>query len=86
MTKIHQLTQNWFEMLDIRQRSFNNCVWIPLRANICHEKQGQYGFLNYKEDYVSPKKLSYLSREFLFIACRKATKLDKFSHFFSFPS
>jgi asparaginyl-tRNA synthetase len=51
MTKIHQLTQNWFEMLDIRQRSSNNCVWIPLRANICHEKQGQYGFLNYKEDF-----------------------------------
>ena len=59
MTKIHQLTQNWFEMLDIRQRSFNNCVWIPLRANICHEKQGQYGFLNYKEDFFGAGSIAF---------------------------
>jgi hypothetical protein len=35
-----------------------------------------HNFLNYKEDYVSPKKLSYLSREFLFIACPRGNGTD----------
>ena len=45
------MDQEWFEMLDIRRKNFNKSVWIPLRA-ICEiNRQGNYGYEGYKEDF-----------------------------------
>ncbi len=45
------MNQNWFEMDDIRRKSFNKSVWIPLRAVYCNEKFGQYAYEGCKEDF-----------------------------------
>ena len=45
------MNQEWFEMQDIRRKSFGKSVWIPLRAVLNKEKQGRYGYEGYKEDF-----------------------------------
>ena len=45
------LDQDWFEMSDIRRRKLDNSIWIPLRADYAHEANGEYGYIDYKEDY-----------------------------------
>lgn len=45
------MNQEWFEMRDIRRRNFGKAVWIPLRAVVCHERTGKFGFEGYKEDF-----------------------------------
>lgn len=45
------MNQVWFEMKDVRRRNFSSAVWIPLRAVHFIEKQGQYGYAGFKEDF-----------------------------------
>jgi hypothetical protein len=45
------LTQDWFEMADIRRRRLNTSVWIPLRAVQELEKSGSYGYLGYRKEF-----------------------------------
>jgi hypothetical protein len=45
------VNQEWFEMEDIRRKSFGKSVWIPLRAVLSKEKKGRYGYEGYKEDF-----------------------------------
>ncbi|WP_163574070.1 hypothetical protein [Halomonas faecis] len=45
------MNQDWFEMKDIRRKSFAKSVWIPLRTVLHNEKQGKYGYEGYKEDF-----------------------------------
>jgi len=44
------MDQDWFDMKEYRKRSLNSAVWIPLRASEAI-RQGEYGFLGYKENY-----------------------------------
>ena len=45
------MDQEWFEMQDIRKKNFSKSVWIPLRAIYELDKQGNYGYGGYKEDF-----------------------------------
>ncbi|MBF8999895.1 hypothetical protein [Vibrio nitrifigilis] len=45
------MNQEWFEMQDIRRKSFSKSVWIPLRSVLNKEKKGRYGYEGYKEDF-----------------------------------
>lgn len=45
------MNQEWFEMQDIRRKSFGKSVWVPLRAVLSREKKGRYGYEGYKEDF-----------------------------------
>lgn len=42
--------QSWFEMEDIKNRRFNNAVWIPLYAQQI-EQSGKYGYDGYKDEF-----------------------------------
>jgi hypothetical protein len=48
---MNQVNQQWFEMPDIQRRKFSKSVWIPLRAAYHNERQGQYGYEGYKDDF-----------------------------------
>ena len=45
------LSQDWFEMRDIRKRNFSKSVWIPLRAVRHNVSEGKYGYEGYREDF-----------------------------------
>ncbi len=45
------LTQDWFEMADIRRRWLKNSVWVPLRAVQELQKIGHYGYLGYRKEF-----------------------------------
>jgi len=45
------MNQKWFEMQDIRRKNFSKSVWIPLRAINKIERQGDYGYEGYKEEF-----------------------------------
>ena len=71
-----------FNSLDIKEEKKYEILVGPLSPSHAERKRIQewgsinHKFLNYKEDYVSPKKLSDLSREFLFIACPRGNGTD----------
>lgn len=44
------MKQEWFEMAEIRKRSFDAAVWIPLRASQRKEK-GKWGYLGYTSEF-----------------------------------
>lgn len=44
------INQSWFEMLDIRKKSLDNSIWIPLRTEKVIRK-GRSGFLGYQEEF-----------------------------------
>jgi hypothetical protein len=41
----------WYDMRDLKRRSFNNSTWIPLWSYTYNVKCGQYGQVGFKEDY-----------------------------------
>jgi len=45
------VNQKWFEMQDIRRKNFSKSVWIPLRATYEINRQGDYGYEGYKEEF-----------------------------------
>lgn len=51
------MNQDWFEMLDVRRKSFNKSVWIPLRSAVC-SSNGEYGYKGYKEDFFGSGSLA----------------------------
>jgi hypothetical protein len=56
------MKQDWFEMSDIRRRTFERSVWIPLRAINKIEEIGQIGFAGYKSEFFGAGSLAiYLS-------------------------
>jgi hypothetical protein len=46
-----RLTQDWFEMSDIRRRWLKNSVWVPLRATQKLQESGHYGYLGYRSEF-----------------------------------
>ncbi len=44
------MSQAWFEMKDIRRRSLNAAVWIPLRAAI-QDTVGEFGFAGHQSEF-----------------------------------
>lgn len=49
--KDNTVNQEWFEMADVRRKRYNKAVWIPLRANLDHAREGKYGYVGYKTDF-----------------------------------
>jgi len=47
------MSQDWFEMTDIRRKFYDKAVWIPLRAASYLEREGQPGYVDYKEHFFS---------------------------------
>lgn len=45
------LSQDWFELQDIRKRNFSKSVWIPLRAVTHNISEGKYGSEGYRKDF-----------------------------------
>lgn len=45
------MNQEWFKMQDIRRKKFSKSVWIPLRAIYEINRQGNYGYQGYKEEF-----------------------------------
>jgi hypothetical protein len=45
------INQNWFEMLDVRRRTFAEAVWIPLRASNLIKEESKYGYLGYTSEF-----------------------------------
>jgi hypothetical protein len=52
------MNQIWFEMPEIRRRTFAKSVWIPLRAVNTIEEVGQYGFAGYKLEFFGAGSLA----------------------------
>lgn len=52
------MNQNWFEMPEIRRRTFAKSVWIPLRAVNTIEEVGQHGFAGYKSEFFGAGSLA----------------------------
>ncbi|NLN43300.1 MAG: hypothetical protein GX152_03685 [Methanosarcina sp.] len=44
--------QNWFEMPDVRRRTFANAVWIPLRAMNSIREEGKSGHEGYISEFL----------------------------------
>lgn len=45
------MTQEWFEMQDVRRRFYSRAVWIPLRAAKRDKNAVKYGYAGYKEEF-----------------------------------
>lgn len=45
------MQKDWFEMNDIKRKSFNNAVWIPLYVCEKLEHSGQIGYSGYKSEF-----------------------------------
>jgi hypothetical protein len=45
------MNQEWFEMSEIRQRTFERSVWIPLRSINTIKEIGQHGHVGYKSEF-----------------------------------
>ena len=45
------MDQEWFKMKDIRRSNLAARAWIPLRAARVFERVGQYGFVEFSEDW-----------------------------------
>lgn len=51
LEKTKNITQTWFEMPEIRKRFFNRNVWIPLKETRVLSKEGEIGYVGFKEEY-----------------------------------
>ena len=45
------MDQSWFEMSDVRKRSYQNSVWIPLRCSEKVHESGKDGYDGYSEEF-----------------------------------
>lgn len=52
------MKQEWFEMPEIRKRTFEKSVWIPLRAVNMIEEEGQIGYEGYKSNFFGAGSLA----------------------------
>lgn len=52
------MNQNWFEMPEIRRRTFAKSVWIPLMAADTIEEVGQHGFIGYRSEFFGANSLA----------------------------
>ncbi|MBI5577476.1 MAG: hypothetical protein HY896_14080 [Deltaproteobacteria bacterium] len=52
------MDQLWFEMADLRRRSFAKAVWIPLRAIHGVHEEGQRGHLGFREEFFGAGSLA----------------------------
>jgi hypothetical protein len=52
------MNQNWFEMSEIRHRTFAKSVWIPLRAVNKIKEVGRPGFVGYKLEFFGAGSLA----------------------------
>jgi hypothetical protein len=48
---VNDVKKEWFEMRDVRRRTLQSAVWIPLRAIQYIENVGNYGTLGFKEEF-----------------------------------
>lgn len=48
-----ELSQNWFELQDVRRRKFSNAVWIPLYGVRLPIKRGRYPEVGYVEEVLA---------------------------------
>lgn len=46
-----KMPQVWFEMPDIKRRYFDRAVWVPLKESRVLMREGEAGYLGYKEEY-----------------------------------
>jgi hypothetical protein len=46
------MERSWFDMQDLRKRKFDKNIWIPLRVSQYKVKEGEYGFIGYKSDFL----------------------------------
>lgn len=51
MIEVFAVNKEWFEMHDIRRRKLGKSVWIPLRAIMTNECEGESGHEGYKYDF-----------------------------------
>ena len=42
---------DWFEMADLKKRSYSRATWIPLRSYLKVKERGEYGYAGYLEEY-----------------------------------
>lgn len=52
------MKQEWFEMPEVRRRTFERAVWIPLRATDTIEEIGQHGQAGYKYEFFGAGSLA----------------------------
>lgn len=52
------MKQDWFEMSDIKRRTFERAVWIPLRAVNEIEEIGRFGYVGYKSEFFGAGSLA----------------------------
>lgn len=52
------MNQEWFEMPEIRRRTFERSVWIPLRSINTIEEIGKHGFAGYKSEFFGAGSLA----------------------------
>ena len=52
------MDQEWFDMKDIRRSNLAAKTWIPLRAARAFERVGQYGFVEFREDWFGTGSLA----------------------------
>ncbi|WP_372999762.1 hypothetical protein [Lutispora sp.] len=52
------MKQEWFEMQDIKRRTFERSVWIPLRAINQIGETGQFGFIGHKSEFFGASSLA----------------------------
>src|SRR5688500_14449201 len=46
------MTQQWFEMPEIRRRKLASSVWIPLRASEVIIQEGRFGYAGYRKEFL----------------------------------
>src|SRR5487761_581196 len=45
------MDRNWFEIADVRRRSLNSAVWVPLRSSQKLRATGRHGYSGYLEEF-----------------------------------
>lgn len=52
------MNQSWFEMKEVRQRSLQTSVWIPLRSENYIQEIGEFGHIGYQEEFFGAATLA----------------------------
>lgn len=52
LRNMEKMTQDWFEMTDLKKRYFDKMVWIPLFQSM-DIKKGAFGYVDYLEEYFA---------------------------------
>jgi hypothetical protein len=45
--------KDWYEFKNLKRRGYDSQVWVSLRAHFTKEREGEFGHVGFREEYLS---------------------------------